>query len=89
MAELIFEYIIVDYFQNLIKHVYLQFPDSQKPKNRKDLKENTHPCIIDKLPKTKDSEKTLKATRNSEIINMCCHFNPLKVGVICCGAIVN
>lgn len=53
------------------------------------MKENTHPCVTDKLPKTKDSEKILKATRNSEIITMCCHLKPLNMGVNCYGVIDN
>ena len=59
----VFEKIMKDNFPNLVKEIDMQVQEAQRVPNKMNAKRPTPRHIIIKMPKVKDKEKILKATR--------------------------
>ena len=68
--ENLFEQIMKENFPNLAKEIdFQEFQEAQTVPKKLDPKRNTPRPFITKLPKIKDKEKILKATRQKETIS--------------------
>ena len=57
-----------DNFPNLVKEIYMQVQEAQRIPNKMDTKRPTPRHIIIKMPKIKDKERILKATREKRLV---------------------
>ena len=64
--EIYLKKIVKENFPNLVKEIDIQVQEAQRVPKKLDLKRNTPRCIIIKLPKIKDKERTFKAARGKE-----------------------
>ena len=64
----LFEKIMKHNFPNLMKEIDIQVQEAQRVPNKMDTKRTTPRHIISKLPKFKDNERTLKATREKQLV---------------------
>ena len=55
-------------FPNLVKEIDIQIQESWRVPNKLDPKRTTPKHIIIKMPKVKDKDRILKATREKQII---------------------
>ena len=55
-------------FLNLVKEIDMQVQEVQRAPNKLDLKGTTEGHIIIKMPKVKDEERILKASREKETV---------------------
>ena len=55
-------------FSNLVEEPDMQVQEAQRVPKTLDPKKNTPRCIIIKLPKINDKERTLKAAREKETV---------------------
>ena len=53
-------------FPNLVKEIDIQVQEAQRVSNKMDTKRNTPRYIIIKMPKVKDKERILKASREKQ-----------------------
>ena len=67
-VENLLEQIMKENFPNLVKEIDIQVQEAQRVPNKLDPKRNTPRHIIVKMPKFKDKERILKASREKEII---------------------
>ena len=65
----LFEKIMEENFLNLVKEIEVQVQEAQRFPNKMVAKRPTPSLIIIKIPKVKDKERILKATREKQIIN--------------------
>ena len=56
-----------DYFPNLVKEIDMQFQEVQKVPNKMNAKRPTPRHIIIKMPRIKDKERNLQATREKQL----------------------
>ena len=66
--ENLFEKIVKENFPNLVKAVDIQVQEAQRVPNKLDPKRTTPRHITIKMPKVKDKKRTLKATREKQMV---------------------
>ena len=66
--ENVFEEIMKENFPNLVKEIDIQVQEAQRTPNKLDPKRTTPRRIIIKMPKVKDTERILKATREKQTV---------------------
>ena len=66
--ENLFEKIMKENFLNLVKEIDIQVQEAQRISNKLDPKRTTPRHIIIKMPKIKEKERILKATREKETV---------------------
>ena len=66
--ENLFEKIMKENFLNLVKEIDIQVQETQRVSNKMDPKRDTPGYIIIKMPKVKDKERILKATREEQLV---------------------
>ena len=66
--ENLFEKIVKENFPNLVKETNIQVQEAQRVPNKIDPKRNTPRHIIIKMPKVKDKESILKASREKQTV---------------------
>ena len=64
----LFEKIMKENFPNLVKEIDMQVQEAQRVPNKMDAKRPTPRHIIIKMPKVKDKERILKATREKKLV---------------------
>ena len=57
-----------DNFPNLVKEIDMQVQEAQRVPNMRHAKRSTPRHIIIKMPKIKDKERILKATREKQLV---------------------
>ena len=67
--ENLFEKIMKENFLNLVKEIDIQVQEAQRVPNRMDAKRPIPRHIIIKMPKVKDEERILKATREKQLVS--------------------
>ena len=68
--ENLFEQIMKENFPNPARELDLQVQDAQRVPKKLDSRRNKQRHIIIKLPKIKDKERLLKATREKQSVNL-------------------
>ena len=67
-SENLFEKIMRENFPDFTKEINIQVQEAQRVPNKLDPKRNTPRHIIIKMPKIKDKERILKATREEQLV---------------------
>ena len=70
VIENLFEKIMKKHFPHLAKEIDMQVQEAQRVPKKLDPKRTTLRHIIIKLPKIKDKERILKASRENERVNL-------------------
>ena len=66
--ENIFENTVTENFPNLVKEIDIQIQEVQRVPNKINPKRSTARHMIMKMPKVKDKERILKATREKQLV---------------------
>ncbi|CAK6436287.1 unnamed protein product [Pipistrellus nathusii] len=67
-TENLFEEIMTENFPHLVKEIDLQLQEAHRTPNKRNPKRTTPKHIIIKIPRAKDKERILKATREKQLI---------------------